>query len=433
MTHKKGYLLLLTPLGGLVLAFVITTLLIITVPQILLRLVDGNFSIVFLFFGLMVSFAAPFGLVMTLFIQLTQKLYALSPEDAEGLVNRIILGLPVRAPVGPIWRVQDGRALPDGPEVMQRAGGPGFLSIGHDSAVITSRVGKLRRVLGPGFYGLESFEQIWDVVDLRPQRRTVRVEVMTRDGIPVYCDADIRFRVREGDYAPSERVPYPFSPEAVLNLATMAKRRRGDNSIQYWPERAADGVLDGEIRDRLELYRLDEFLINRSIEETPLIARLEAEITEVVQAAGADLGLIVEEVHLGPVLPTEEDISHQWLEIWQSEWQRYAAEKLIEGEAAQQRLVEIEEVRAQVELVSQMLANIQQVDLEKQEIEPQLVMLRFLDVIRAMGEREPMIRHLMFQQAESLRRLLYSLQPHESTWPQPGSPPPKNSTPLPPA
>ncbi len=433
--QKKIALATSLNLGAWILAMVVIVILVVVAPVTLLNLLDGDFSLFFLFIGLVVSFVTPFGLVMTMFIQLTQRLYGLSPDDAAGLVRRIVWGLPIRPPVGPIQRVQDGRALPEGPDVIQQAGGPAFLSIGHDSAVVTSRAGQLSRVLGPGFHRLQSFERLWDVVDLRPQRRKVHVEAMTRDGIPIHCDAEIRFRIRPGDQAPSDKVPYPFSDDAVLHLTTMVKRNKGGGVFQFWPTRVAGGALDGEIRNRLELYSLDEYLATDQT-DTPLIAQLEREILEAMQKSAPGMGIEVEEVRLGPVLPAEEDISLQWLEAWQSEWQRRAADIIIEGEADRKRLVEIETVKAQVGLVSHMLASLEQIDIEKQEIDPQLVMLHFLEVVRSMADQTS--SHEMYREAESLRRLLYMVNPQSSQqsntrWPQPGSPPPKDPPALPPS
>lgn len=416
MTERKRLMVSFISLAILVLTIVLTALLLITEPRFLTG--EAGYQLLdlpILALGILVSMASSSMLVMSLFIQFVQKLYDLSPEDASAFVGRVIVGLPARPPLGPIWRIEKGRADPDGPAVLRKIGGPGFLSIGHDSAVMTSRVGSLHRVLGPGFHGLHAFEKVWDVVDLRPQRRTLTAGAMTRDDIPVYCKASIRFRIDSGGIAATEHVPFPFSEDAILKTTAGIKRHKAGGVIQNWTQRIT-GSLEGSIRDRLEQYKLDDFLASDQYQE-PLIQKLEKEIIEEVKADGLSKGIKVEEIQVSPVLPSEDAISRQWMETWQSEWQRYAAIDIAEGEALQKALIEVEQVKAQVDLISRMLAGVEQMNADGHEINPQLVMLRFLDVIRAMAEREPLIRHLMFEQAESLRRILYSFQTDQNDWP----------------
>ncbi|MBN2389770.1 MAG: hypothetical protein JXR84_03540, partial [Anaerolineae bacterium] len=138
-----------------------------------------------------------FNVLYLLAPQFLEQLYDLSHEDAQQLSFYLFIGLPIDAPRRPLLRIQEGQTLPDGRLVMymDKVGGPGYFSIAHDSAVVTGKLGKLQRVLGPGFYRAGPFEKVWDVIDLRPQRRSLHIEFMTTDGIPAYCDVEIRFQV----------------------------------------------------------------------------------------------------------------------------------------------------------------------------------------------------------------------------------------------
>ncbi len=396
----------------LIVPIVMAALILVVAPHLLREMLqEERMQFPLAMIGLTASLGFGVWHVRTLFVQILRQLYDLSEEDAEEYIRLVMVGLPQRKPLHPIWRVQEGHAMPDGPATMREIGGPGFLSVGHDSAVVTSHLGKLYRVIGPGFHILEPFEKVWDVIDLRPQRRTVSVEMMTRDGIPISCEASVRFRIDDGGQEPTADVPYPFDEQAVVTAATI-KRRKPGGVIQDWTGRISGGSLDGAIRNRLETYNLDEFLAS-SEDSAPPGAQLEKEIFESVREEGKGMGIIVEDVQLGPIQPDEEAVSRQWLEAWQSEWQNFAARQITEGEVYQKQLIERTRVQTQVELVTGMAPIIQQLHEEGGEEARQVLLLRFLNVMQTMADQEPLVRHLMFQQAGFLQDVIAKLYGHE--------------------
>jgi hypothetical protein len=149
---------------------IFTTMMVIIKPAFV-RELNLFLTLMMLNLGLAASLIVAPMAAKGLLVQFTQRLYALSPEDAKELVNHILDGLPVYPPFEPSLRVDKGRVDPDGPEVLRKVGGPGFLSVGHDSIAVIARGGIIVDVKGPGFYRLEPFMKVWDVVDLRPQRR----------------------------------------------------------------------------------------------------------------------------------------------------------------------------------------------------------------------------------------------------------------------
>ncbi|MBN1486384.1 MAG: SPFH domain-containing protein [Anaerolineae bacterium] len=375
-----------------------------------------TFFILVMAFGMSLglAFAASIGVL----IQFAQSFYDLSFDDAWDLVNRIVFGLPKQPPFSPVLSVREGHTDPDGPATMLKLGGPGFLGVSHDSAVVTSQFGKLKRILKPGFHKLEAFERVWEVVDLRPQRRTVEVEFMTRDGIPAHCEADIRFRISSGEEPPTESVPYPFSEEAIMT-ATTIKRVKGEGVFQDWTGRISGGVLDGDIRDLLEQYRLDQLLNpqywseegqpERELEPQTL-GSLEVQLEGAAKKAGANLGIEVESVQLGPIMPAEEAISRQWLEFWQAKLQSYADRKVNEGEAKYTDVVMQARISAEANLVTTMLKDVQHMVNNGVEVPSQLIVLSFVDVLRSMVERDPEVQKEMFKQIESLMQIINVLQ-----------------------
>lgn len=340
---------------------------------------------------------------------LARKLYGFEDEEegveADFIIHRFY-GLPTRPPFPYTLRVQEGRVIPEGHPVLRKLGGPGFISIAHDSAVVTTCMGRLERVLGPGFFKLRPFERVWDVVDLRPQKRTVRVEATTREGVPVYCDAEIRFRIDSGDQKSSLERPYPFLEDAVFRAAVKQRRRAG-NAIQRWESRVADGILDGEVRDRLERMWLDEIVLPDDQQKDSMLRRLEQDIEQSVREAARGLGVVVESVQLGPITPLDEDVSRQWLESWRAIWQQQVTTELAQGEAANILYGERARIMAQTSFLAEMgeaLKPFQNVD-----VPPALITMKFLEVMRSLSDSDPAVRSLMFNQAESLRRLVMDL------------------------
>ncbi|HQE91177.1 MAG TPA: SPFH domain-containing protein [Anaerolineae bacterium] len=377
--------------------------------------------------------------VQQLFVQFAQHFFDLSWDEAADLIDHLLYGLPQRPPKKPLLRVYEGQTDPDGPTVMYKVGGPGFLSIAHDSAVVTSKLGRLCRVLGPGFYELAPFERVWDVVDLRPQRRSLRVEFMTLDGIPAYCDVEIRFRVANSpgstsssaaSYLQEETLPsqaYPFNAEAVLQLTTSKyiKSRAGSGRVQDWRYGLVNGALDGFVRDRLEQYTLDDFINPRywamheggTVEpaapppvKPTALKETQKFVEEQMAATAKERGLVVESVQLMPVQPAEEAISRQWLEFWQAKLQRNIDLYTLDEEAKRADLLAAAGVEAQVEVINSMLTQIQDLAQNDYKVPSQLIVMSFMEVLRAMADRDPAVQQLMFQQAESLIHIVNAIQ-----------------------
>jgi hypothetical protein len=363
-------------------------------------------------------------------VQYAQAFYDLSLKDAQDQVDRLLLGVRMQPPKFPTLRVQEGRADPDGPSLLYKVGGPGHLSVAHDNAVVTHRLGRIYRVLGPGFYDLEPFERVWDVIDLRPQRRKIRVDFMTRDGIPAYCEAEMRFRVAKPAEAvvshfadrPIQNLPYDFSKKAVLDLATskFMRGREGSGRVSDWRYGITGGTLDGEIRNLLERYKLDELLNPRADdtvvgddgrEPPPTLETLEVTIAQEVHKVAEERGIVVEDLKLKPPMPTEEAISRQWLEYWQAKLQHDVAKyKTIPGEAARAEIIEETRTRAEAELVSRIFQEVQTLNYDGVELRSELIVMSFIGVLRSMADRDPVMQRLMFQQSENLLRIINAVR-----------------------
>ncbi len=412
--------------------------------------------------------------------QYAQSFYDLTPSDAGQLVRRSLIRLRRYPPAGPSLSVADGRADPEGPTVVYEIGGPAYLGVGHNSVAVTERLGKLVRVMGPGFGPLEPYERVWDVVDLRPQYQhpPLRVEFMTRDGIPAYCDAEMTFQIAttydpksekrykwvradlkkvQGD-SESQRnkwdTPYPYSEDAVFSLVTAkyVTSSTDPQAIARWTTGITRGALDGEIRDELEKYWLDQFLDpiatleSDPVSETEIesgllksemdnqdgngqegtardeprekrfLPEIEAIIAEKMRETGRQRGIKIENVELTELKPDDQAISQQWLDYWQARVQAGLDEYHARGRLARVRKIQLIRADIKAELIQEVLSQVMSSS-EKDgivEFSSDLIITEFLDVLESMCGQGPEMQRLAFQQAESLIRVINAIQQGDS-------------------
>jgi len=348
--------------------------------------------------------------------QYTQVLHDLSVGDAEALTSRLLSGLIPYAARGVTLGVQGGQVDLDGPPVVHKVGGPAKLNVDHNNVVVTSRLGKLSRILGPGVHDLRAFERVWDVVDMRPQRRTVTVKFVTRDGIPASCQASIVCRIASSGQKEFEGAmpPFGYSERAVLKVTTSksVRRHEGSDRVSDWVTGMSMGVLDSAVRDVLEQYRLDEFLNPRywleedDVPAPKLLLEFEVEIERIVRDKGAERGVIVERIELGMVRPAEEAISRQWLEFWQAKLQKNIDVYPMEPGTDLEQLAKNARVEAQVRFVNRMLEEVQGLISDEAEVPSRLIIASFLKVLyAAVSDQGPERQRLFISQAEDLMRI----------------------------
>jgi hypothetical protein len=389
--------------------------------------------------GFGIALVTASGHVLRALRQVTQALHDLSPEDAESLVDRLVLGMGsgtsrlATASHAPVLRVQAGQVDLGGPPVVHKVGGPAKLSVDLHNVVVTSRMGTLYRILGPGFHDLEAFERVWDVVDLRPQRRTVTVDFVTRDGIPASCQAGIVCRIAPPGYGAPGSVddasspPYGYAEEVIRALTTSrcVRKLEGSHRVVDWVTCMVSDVLEGTVRDTLEQHRLDEFLNPQywlededgptRIGTSPKLAtELESEIEAMVRSTAQERGVVVDRVELSMVRPAEDAISRQWLEFWQARLQKGIDRYTMEAQATHEQLAANARFEARVTFVNRMLEEIQSYRDGGLNVPPQLIIASFMEVLHSMGNMGPQARRKLFREAENLIRVVDALQRNDA-------------------
>ncbi len=315
-------------------------------------------------------------------------------EEAGSLIYRLLFGV---WKFGPYLLVKEGKLAAGENSVLHRVGGPGYLVIYNDSAVITERCGRLERILSahlprPRNYPyLEPFEKIWEIIDLRPQQWTFPVKGMTRDGIPVTCEADIHFKIDDrpdggAPKPPTENEPYPFTAEAVFKAATARWIRDPDfkGPPMDWRGRVVVGFTEGILRNILAEYYLDWLLgpTGDEIEHPREVIRRRLE--EQLQQEAPKVGVRILSVQLGEIKVEDEQIPTQWIEAWRAEWESQAAATRVEGEAELLRM-EAVRARAQAEMLITLIRELQSVAVSDAELRPYLLATRLAESLRLMS------------------------------------------------
>lgn len=251
-------------------------------------------------------------------------------------------------------KVNNQRNAPD--SLIVRVGGPGHLVIRKDSAVVLEQGGRLTRVEEPGFPRLEPYERIYDTVDLRPIRWVYPVSGMSKEGIPVTCDADISFQIKNGDQKATDDVPYPMDRQAVFTAVTSkwlreASRPEGDRMLD-WKGLIIISSTEGILRSILARHPLDRLVApeKEGLEHSREAIRRELE-TELKIAADRVGGRVLK-VELGQI-KVADAITQQWIETWRAEWDRWQSIYMAPAEAAY-----VESVGgARAELIAQRITN----------------------------------------------------------------------------
>ncbi|MGC9468304.1 MAG: SPFH domain-containing protein [Anaerolineae bacterium] len=357
-----------------------------------------------------------------------QDFHDLSEDDAYELAYRLLFGFRIGQPKGPVLRVKAGHTDLGGPPVVHKVGGPALLSVDHDNAVVTSRLGRLHRVLGPGSYDLDPYERVWDVIDLRPQRRTLTVEFMSREGIPAACQVSIVCRAAiPKEFFPSSPDEMPgglagYARRTALLLATSryVRRLEGTDRATDWVAGIVNGKLDGTVRDTLEQYSLNE-LVNpqhwldadegepRIATKPKLLTELEDVILDDVRETAKRRGIIVESIGVGPIQPDEEAISRQWLQFWQARLQRKVDDYTMAVELTQEETVATARAEVQADFVKRVIQQVETLREKGQKVPDYLVLESVSEVLNSMYDWSPDVRRALFQQGESMLRFVQTL------------------------
>jgi regulator of protease activity HflC (stomatin/prohibitin superfamily) len=293
----------------------------------------------------------------------------------------------------------------------RQLGGPGRLIIFNDSAVVLERHGRVTRTAGPGAVFLERFERIREIIDLRPQIKTLPAEqaiVVTRDGILVGTEITVRFQIKRGTPTAPEK-PYPVDDAMLMAAATAPAVRIGPNPgqrmISGWRDRVLRNV-DSTLRDIVAGKTLDELFEPADPYKDPreeIRCELLAQLTKSSAAFGAEVLDIV----LGPFKPVNPEVERQRLATWQATRQAEDRVKEACGEAQAMLTRESAYAYAQLEMMLAIDRGFRRLVIDGENLTSQFVALRFIEMLRrTAGGADTFLLEESTKTLEFLNRLL---------------------------
>jgi regulator of protease activity HflC (stomatin/prohibitin superfamily) len=354
-------------------------------------------------------------------------------DEARKFLRRNMLGMRT---LRPLMIVKEGYVFVGAGDLYDRVGGRGLLIVYNDSAVVIERGGQLVSIRGPSLNFLGPFERIWGIVDLRPQRWPLTVSAMSKEGIPISCEAIVTFKIDDRFVDENRNVqvklpvetktqlpssdeldeeiakelrkagigePLPYTDEAVLNATTCIwiriQQPDHEEQLRKWTGRVIISGTEGTLRNILANYRLDWLLRPpQPGQEHPreeIRKQLEEKLLDSFPV-GNNVGAKILNVELGEIAVRDvkdkngkpfgipDKVYTQWLKTWQAEWEQRAVEDQIEGEAELARL-QAAQVQAQAEMVLTLTEAIRPLVTSKDDVSSYMLAMRFVEALRWMA------------------------------------------------
>ncbi|GJM41558.1 MAG: hypothetical protein DHS20C20_18400 [Ardenticatenaceae bacterium] len=232
------------------------------------------------------------------------------------------------------------------------------------------------RPAGPGFVVLYSGEQIWRVIDLRPQLRSQPVKVKTRDGIPIETSVSVMFQVRRANGGDDDDLLYPFDREAIFHVSydeTVDEQgQRRPWTDQLTPPAAA--ILANEIPK----FSLDE--LTNAVDGVAPLEAIKQTITQNLKRRFLPKGIEVLFVGVGG-LTLPDGVRDQQFLTWQAEWLRKIQAENATGNAEAMRRMRQARARAQIEIIENITHSIETMRREEDADLSQIIMLRMIEAL----------------------------------------------------
>jgi regulator of protease activity HflC (stomatin/prohibitin superfamily) len=294
----------------------------------------------------------------------SQYLYTMyeleSRSDAFRALLTFMFGINV-----PHIIVGEGRIIKKSNSTASKMGGPGVLIVKPDSAAVTE-MGTKHWVHGPGLKFIANrFENVIEVIDLRPQVRNGTVRAMTKDGFEIEVDFFVGFQIDPYIGEPITTGTYPYCDEAVIRAVYDSKQVTKEGA-QYWHERVP-GVVYANVQEMIASHHLDDFFAPNDPDSTPR-DKLKADLKQATIGPARAFGAKVNFVNFGtPKIPDE--TTRKYIE-------RYAAElqsKIKETEARAQRHA--------IEIIIEALDN-----LDEQAQIDHVMKLRFIEALERISK-----------------------------------------------
>ncbi len=314
-----------------------------------------------------------------------------SRKDIFGILGLSSFSAPPAAPY-PSVVVREGQISEEHQDTpLARFGGPGNVVVFNDSAIVLERFGRFVRVAGPGAVFLRRFERIREVLDLRPQERSEEATALTRDGILVRAEVQVRFQLARP--RPSMSPPSGGALRSVYRWAwTQAGQRHsrsimldtGQGRVNHWPEGVMSDV-GSTLRTIVAGYRLDELLEPYAPERDPR-GEISERLRQGLDASAREFGAQVLEVRMGALEPASDkirdEVKRRRVASWQAVWKSEAQKERAKGEAEAIRERGLARAYAQMEIILALTRGFQDAVEQGTSLSAEFIAMRFIESLR---------------------------------------------------
>jgi hypothetical protein len=349
---------------------------------------------------------------------LFQKIWAIQTlEEAHNALNRVTFGMLGRRPFVIVGR---GQILFGKESFAGHGGGPFTLIVYDDNALVTEQYGRIKRILGAGIHSAERFEKVWEIIDLRPQHWVYPVFALTKEGLPIRCEADLSLQIDDqpGEWGWPVHTDglHPYSEEAVFKAATSEWIREPDHPEhkRTWVGRVVIGFAEGLLRDILAEYWLDWLLAPPQPDQQHPREQIRQRLEEGLRTRVGRVGAKLIRVDIGPIeVRAREDetteklqkiIPKQRVEAWYADWEARTLESQAEMEAALLR-TDMARVQAQAEVIVSIMEALQATIAAQGMAEPYMLAVRLVESLRWMSYNVYQHDFMPPEAVQRLRRL----------------------------
>lgn len=261
-------------------------------------------------------------------------------------------------------------------------------------AVAVSKGASYTRSAGPGYITMNRGESVSQVIDLRRHSRSVTVEALTHDGIPIETSVSAQFEVKRDDDPAESDLPYPYDASAIFNVSYANSLNTADGSVQ-WGERLSRQAAR-QLVTEISAYSLDDLERKDELEPSPM-EQISERLNNRLRQEFQRYGISVLSIGVG-TFKLPDDITEQRIMNWRAEWEKRIQSEKADGEAEAMRQMALARARAQIEIISRITERIEAM---RASGEAELTDVVALRMIEAMEEAvaDDKVRDLVPQQA----------------------------------
>jgi regulator of protease activity HflC (stomatin/prohibitin superfamily) len=309
--------------------------------------------------------------------------------------------------------VDDGKITESKPRgVLPMLGGPGKAVIRPGHAVVFQRHGKISRIAAPGLIHLERFEEIRNIVQLKPMFKSDVLEnVLTKDRIPLRITFGVSFQLEpktEADKRPGSHVSggvalTPVLSDEIYTVYEGSVRKAVFGTAADWAA-TTFAVGDSMLRDIVATYYFDQIFKRQPLPgakddevtfhpDERTIHEIEDKILTGHRKAASGWGVYTRSLDI-KIIELPEEAQEQMLEWWKTEWQKRI--RLAKADAQKQAIItegegkakaidvqEVARARAQTQMIMHIAQGFSRLDAADRRA---LLELRFLEALEKIAE-----------------------------------------------